>query len=96
MDLPQTVSIGLLALIIASLPKVQRRLTVTGIFLFSALAILLSAELFALKGRPGVGLRALVSSKVNQWTLLVGMLPSGASVRHNIRTLADYVIGITK
>ncbi|MBI4249045.1 MAG: sodium:calcium antiporter [Elusimicrobia bacterium] len=35
----------------------------------------IAAILFAVKGRPGVGLRALVSSKVNQWTLLVGMLP---------------------
>jgi len=33
------------------------------------------AILLALKGRPAVGLKALVSSKVNQWTLLVGMLP---------------------
>lgn len=33
------------------------------------------AILFAVKGKPEVGLRALVSSKVNQWTLLVGMLP---------------------
>jgi len=33
------------------------------------------AILFALKNRPSAGLGALVSSKVNQWTLLVGMLP---------------------
>lgn len=33
------------------------------------------ACLFAFKGRAGSGLRMLVASKVNQWTLLVGMLP---------------------
>lgn len=34
------------------------------------------AVLFALKNKGEVGLRVLVSSKVNQWTLLVGMLPA--------------------
>ncbi len=38
------------------------------------------ATIFALKGKPAVALRALVSSKVNQWTLLVGMLPIAYSV----------------
>lgn len=33
------------------------------------------AILFALRGRGTVGLGALISSKVNQWTLLVGALP---------------------
>lgn len=33
------------------------------------------AILFALKGKATVALRALLSSKVNQWTLLIGMLP---------------------
>jgi cation:H+ antiporter len=33
------------------------------------------ALLFALHRKPELGLGALVSSKVNQWTLLVGMLP---------------------
>jgi len=33
------------------------------------------AILFAVSGKANAGLRALVSSKVNQWTLLVGMLP---------------------
>ncbi|HEU0175394.1 MAG TPA: sodium:calcium antiporter [Blastocatellia bacterium] len=33
------------------------------------------ALLFALKGKGSVGLGALISSKVNQWTLLVGALP---------------------
>lgn len=34
------------------------------------------AVLFALKGRGKAGLRMLISSKVNQWTLLIGMLPA--------------------
>jgi len=34
------------------------------------------AILFATKGKAAVGMRALISSKVNQWTLLVGMLPA--------------------
>ncbi|MBI4341846.1 MAG: sodium:calcium antiporter [Candidatus Omnitrophica bacterium] len=33
------------------------------------------AIIFALRGNPTAGLGTLVSSKVNQWTLLVGMLP---------------------
>ncbi len=33
------------------------------------------AILFAIRGMAGVSLGTLVSSKVNQWTLLVGMLP---------------------
>lgn len=33
------------------------------------------AILFAVKGNPQMGLGTLVSSKVNQWTLLVGMMP---------------------
>jgi cation:H+ antiporter len=33
------------------------------------------ALLFALRGNPQASLRTLVSSKVNQWTLLIGMLP---------------------
>lgn len=36
---------------------------------------LVVAAIFALKGRAEVGLGALISSKVNQWTLLVGMIP---------------------
>jgi cation:H+ antiporter len=35
----------------------------------------LVAILFALKARPGSSMATLLSSKVNQWTLLVGMLP---------------------
>ncbi|MBI4341301.1 MAG: sodium:calcium antiporter [Candidatus Omnitrophica bacterium] len=33
------------------------------------------AIIFALRGNPTAGLGTLISSKVNQWTLLVGMLP---------------------
>jgi cation:H+ antiporter len=33
------------------------------------------AIVFALRGNPGASLGTLVSSKVNQWTLLIGMLP---------------------
>jgi cation:H+ antiporter len=35
----------------------------------------LVAILFAWNYKPGAGLGALISSKVNQWTLLIGMLP---------------------
>lgn len=33
------------------------------------------AILFALRSQPGTSMGALLSSKVNQWTLLIGMLP---------------------
>jgi cation:H+ antiporter len=33
------------------------------------------AIIFALRGHPGASMGTLVSSKVNQWTLLIGMLP---------------------
>ena len=36
---------------------------------------LIVAILFVLKGRASTGLGALISSKVNQWTLLVGAIP---------------------
>jgi cation:H+ antiporter len=36
---------------------------------------LLVATLFALRGHGAAGMSALLSSKVNQWTLLVGTLP---------------------
>lgn len=38
------------------------------------------AIIFAMTGKAGAGLRALLSSKVNQWTLLVGMLPVAYSL----------------
>ncbi|MGE0826465.1 MAG: sodium:calcium antiporter [Candidatus Binatia bacterium] len=42
------------------------------------------AILFALQGNPQASMRTLISSKVNQWTLLIGMLPLayGASAGH--------------
>lgn len=33
------------------------------------------ASIFVLKSNPGASMGTLISSKVNQWTLLVGMLP---------------------
>lgn len=33
------------------------------------------ATLFALRGKPNAGIGTLISSKVNQWTLLIGALP---------------------
>lgn len=33
------------------------------------------AILFTLQGRAALGIRTMISSKVNQWTLLIGMLP---------------------
>ena len=38
------------------------------------------ALVFALRNKPQVGMGALVSSKVNQWTLLIGMLPIAYSL----------------
>jgi len=98
---------------LSRLPKVPRRVTTLLMFVYSAIAILMSAEpfaeglvetgkiigidefllvqwlapiaseapefiiasLFVIQGRAGLGLRAMISSKVNQWTLLIGMLP---------------------
>ena len=40
----------------------------------------LIAVLFALRGRGSVGIGALISSKVNQWTLLVGAIPIAFSL----------------
>ena len=38
------------------------------------------AVLFVLANRPGNGLTAMISDKINQWTLLVGMLPLALSL----------------
>ncbi|MSQ30552.1 MAG: sodium:calcium antiporter [Dehalococcoidia bacterium] len=100
------------AQLIGTLPRVQRRAVVGTLFVYSAVAILLSAEpfaeglvhsgtslgidefvlvqwlapfaseapeflvagLLAWRGRAAVGMGVLLSSKVNQWTLLVGGL----------------------
>jgi len=40
------------------------------------------AILFALRGNPQASMRILISSKVNQWTLLIGMLPLAYSLSH--------------
>ena len=62
--------------------EMGRRLHVEQFLLVQWLAPLASeapeflvATLFALRGHPQLGLRTLISSKVNQWTLLVGTLP---------------------
>ena len=98
---------------LATLPTSRRRWLLAGLFVFSATAVLASAEpfahalidtgtqlgvnkvllvqwlaplaseapefiiaiLLALRGNADDGLGALLSSKVNQWTLLVGSLP---------------------
>jgi cation:H+ antiporter len=41
---------------------------------------LIVVSLLAVRGQAGLGLAALLASKVNQWTLLVGMLPLAYSV----------------
>jgi len=38
------------------------------------------AILFALRGKPNAGIGTLISSKVNQWTLLIGALPVAYSL----------------
>ncbi len=101
------------ARMIGSLPRVQRRLTLLALFVYSATSVFASAEPFAhglvdvgkefgvdefllvqwiaplasespefvvtailaWRGRTAVAMGALISSKVNQWTLLVGGLP---------------------
>ncbi len=40
----------------------------------------LLAGILAARGRPGAGMTILISSKVNQWTLLVGSLPLAFSI----------------
>jgi len=40
------------------------------------------AILFTLRGNPQASMRTLVSSKVNQWTLLIGMLPIAYSISY--------------
>ena len=38
------------------------------------------AILFVLSGRASAGLTTMISDKINQWTLLVGMLPVAVSI----------------
>ncbi|MGH8104532.1 MAG: sodium:calcium antiporter, partial [bacterium] len=49
---------------------------------------LIIATLLTLKSRPGAAFGALISSKVNQWTLLIGMLP----LTFNLSALLNNVI----
>lgn len=98
---------------LASLPKAPRRAVTYGLFIYSALVILASAEpfadglvevgkamnidefvlvqwvapiasespeiliaaIFTLQGNGAAAMMALISAKVNQWTLLVGCIP---------------------
>lgn len=104
--------------LIGTLTPLKRRLVTAGLFLYAAVAILLSAEpfveglkgtgksldlseflliqwiaplasetpeillaaIFVIRGRASDGLGILVSSKVNQWTLLVATLPAAYSI----------------
>lgn len=101
------------AALLTVLPKKQRIVIICGLFIFSALIILLNAEpfsenlvetgkifqinefllvqwlapvaseapefivalMFAFRGNASLALGSLLSSKLNQWTLLVGMIP---------------------
>ena len=40
----------------------------------------LLAGLLAVRGRPGAGMTILLSSKVSQWTLLIGSVPAAYSI----------------
>ncbi|MCX6647227.1 MAG: sodium:calcium antiporter [bacterium] len=100
--------------LIASLPKIPRRVTTWLMFILAASIIVLNAEpfseglvqtgrlyginefllvqwlapiaseapeftvaiIFSLRGQSNMALAALLSSKLNQWTLLVGMIPA--------------------
>jgi cation:H+ antiporter len=108
------------AMLLVRLPKVQRRLVTTAMFLYAAGGILANAEpfceglvatgkilrippfllvqwlapiaseapefvvalVFVWRGRAGMALGSLISSKLNQWTLLVGMIPGVFAVSH--------------
>lgn len=48
--------------------------------LVSELPVILIALLFVLSGCASGGLAAVVSAKINQWTLLIGMLPLAMSI----------------
>jgi cation:H+ antiporter len=64
-----------------------KKLEIEGFLLIQWLAPLASespefivAIIFALRGHPTAGIGTLLSSKVNQWTVLVGALPIAYSV----------------
>ncbi len=76
-----------------SLIKVGRQFGIEEFLLVQWLAPLASespefivAILFALKGAAAAGIGTMVSSKVNQWTLLVGALPAAFSLSHGSLT----------
>jgi len=113
---------------IAALPKLQRRLTTLGIFVYAALVIFAAAEPFAeglvdtgkdlgvdefiliqwvaplasespefilagmlaARGRHDAGMTILISSKVNQWTLLIGSLPLAYSISGGTLSPLDF------
>jgi cation:H+ antiporter len=58
------------------------------------------AVFFAMRGRPGVGLAVLLSSKVNQWTILTASLPMayltggghGAAIALDARQIEEFVL----
>lgn len=70
-----------------SLIEIGHKFGVSEFFLIQWLAPLASespeilvASLLAWRGRANVGMGALISSKVNQWTLLIGTLPIAFSI----------------
>ena len=76
-----------------SLIKVGRQFGIEEFLLVQWLAPLASespefivAILFALKGAAAAGIGTMVSSKVNQWTLLVGALPAAFALSHGSLT----------
>ncbi len=113
------------AKLLVNLPTPLRRMATVGLFLFSALVILINAKpfseglittgalyhvnkfllvqwlapiaseapeftvaiMFALRKRAGLALGSLLSSNLNQWTLLVGMIPWVYALAHgSLRT----------
>lgn len=106
--------------LLVRLPKAKRRLSILGLFLFAAFAILANsapfcegligtgrvfginefllvqwlapiaseapefvvALMFTWRGEAGLALGSLLSAKLNQWTLLVGMIPGVFALSH--------------
>jgi cation:H+ antiporter len=126
---------------VGRMPRRQRRMLVTAMFVLAAIAILMAAEpfahglidtgrqlgvdefllvqwlaplaseapefivaiLFALHGKATHALGTLISSKVNQWTLLVGSLPvtyllggGGTSLVLNARQIEEFLLTATQ
>ena len=108
------------SMLLIRLPKFERRLSTSILFIFSAAVILVNAEpfsegliatgrhyginefllvqwlapiaseapefivagMFAFRGQAGLALGSLLSAKLNQWTLLVGMIPGVYALSH--------------